>query len=324
MPLSHVYCCKENGENERKCAVPVEECLEHAGSRRNTCSFTYELLKAMFDNVQDRGRRVSTTTLSTACMRSEWYQRLGEYTEQPKKLYASFRGTMFHGQLEGNAHPDSVAEPRYHIDLTDYGLGPFSGSPDLVDVKKGLIYDYKFVKETPKYAYPYAKHVEQAQINRWLVDNAEWVECRDEYGAMQQYRLERPENRARFVPMDWQGLYVVYMDDKGARPLLVTKSERVLGKNGREKSVRVADIWSDERVFDLIRTRFDEVQQAFTSDTPPDLTEEFRGWEHPLCDYCPAKRECVRYEMQEAALSVRSAVDSETSDRPESEAKDER
>lgn len=317
MPLTALTCyCSECGGDR---TIPVDDALRHASERRKN-QFPYELLQAMLAQVQDRGYRISTTTLTTKCLRSEVLQRTEEYAGDPKRMYPSFRGTMFHGQLELHAHPYSKEEPRYHILLP--GDRAFSGAPDLVDVKAGTLYDYKFSKENPRFDYPWPGHKEQGQINRWLVDHADYVEWRGEYfpltdaGATHFIETaaaagETPQssewdislNRERFVPVDWQGIYVVYMDDKGPKPLLITKSEQVPTKDGKgTKPARVADIWPDEDVERLILRKYEEAEVAFQNAAAgqyPDIPEEFTAWKHPLCEWCPVKDSCIEHYIED-------------------------
>lgn len=321
MPLAAMvcYCRSCNGKE----AHDPETVLDHA-ARRDNEKFTYELLSAMLAEVQERGKKVSATTvLSGKCLRSEVLKRTRPYTDDPKKLYASFRGTMFHGRLELNAHPASIPEARFHKYLD--GLGWFSGSPDLVDPKGGYLYDYKFTKQNPVFAYPWGDHKEQVQVNRWLVDTCDYVEYRgallpttDIGKAEVLRRVEEEEavtpvlpidhdvyraNKSMFQPHDWQGLIVVYMDDSGPKPIMCTKSIDVPKKsNPKEtKKARVADIWTDDRVEELVVKGYALAREALDSDGDPlpAIPDDYQGWKHPLCNYCPVKDDCVEEYIEE-------------------------
>lgn len=320
MPLTRLVCYCSDCRGNR--TLPVEDALRHAAERRGG-QFPYELLKAMLACVQDRGTRISTTTLTTKCLRSEVLQRTEDYANDPKRMYASFRGTMFHGQLEQHAtDAHTIEEPRFHIVLP--GGRSFSGSPDLIDVRKGELFDYKFSKENPRFDYPWKDHVLQGQVNRWLCDNADYVEyggdlhaltstgvriLRDDYGLDPDDSLMDVElNREKFVPVEWQGIWVVYMDDKGPKPLLCTKSVQVPKKDGTgTKAARVADIWSDAEVEEYVITRYAEVREAFDrigedpSDVPP-IPEDFTAWKHPLCEWCPVKDSCINHFIHDNQL----------------------
>lgn len=286
MPLTSVNCCKGG-------PCSPQECLDHAATRNNTCPFTYELLASMYATVQDRGDRLSTTALTGKCWRSEYLQRTEDYEVEPQDLYAAFRGTMFHGQLEKHVKGGSISEARYIADLE--GLGPVSGSPDLVDPVVGELYDYKFSKEVPRYNYPWKDHIEQVNINRWLVDHAHTVE----YGGVK-YDLSSESVRRRFVPVDWRALILVYMDDKGPKPLPVTRSEQVPKASGEgTKAARVPDVWADDKVEPIIRERYEERQRSLLERTLPPIPEGYEAQQHPLCGYCPKRARCRELELEE-------------------------
>lgn len=286
MPLTGLKCPCGKCRGEQ--VLPPDKVLDHL-AKRGSETFTYELMASMLAQVQDRGARISTTTLTSKCLRSEVLKRTEPYTEDPKRMYASFRGTMFHGQLEGFAHPQAIAEARYWASNA-LGLGPLSGSPDLVDPKTGYLYDYKFSKENPRWNKPWGDHVQQLQVNRWLVDHADTVDYQGE-----RFDMSDRAVAARFAPVDWQGLIVVYMDDKGPSPLLITRTEQVPKKTGPgTKAARVADIWPDSQVEEFIRERYVAAAEALKPGAAlPDLTPEYEGWEHPLCGFCPKKTSCI-------------------------------
>src|ERR1041385_8542127 len=287
MPLQKVICAdsKLRRAGIRK-EIPLKDCLDCAATRNNGCQFTFELLSSMFEQVQDRAERISTTTLTTKCLRSEYLQRKNGYAAEPEKMWAAFRGTMYHGQLEYLAHPRSVAEARYFVDIP--GLGPLSGSPDLVDPPAGRLYDYKMTKEVPRWDTPWPDHVAQLNINRWLVDHATTVEYQGE-----KFDMADREVEARFRPLHWDSLIVVYMDDKGPKPLTITESVEIPAKNGRTKKVRQPAIWSDEQCMEYITPRYQAAFNALTGNQLPAIPEAFEGLEHPLCGFCPMKRKCL-------------------------------
>lgn len=290
MPLTRVKCCKSDEP------VAIGECLEHARTRDNECPFTYELLNSMYATIQNRDY-ISTTALVNKCLRSEHLQRTEEYTIQPESLWARFRGTMYHGQLEQFHAPGSVEEARYHIDLP--GLGHLSGSPDLVDVEVGILYDYKTNKENPRFNKVWADHEAQLNINRWLVDHAEYVEYHGEtYNIDPKLGVEE-KAVGLFRPVDWQGLVIVYMDDKGAKPLTVMETILVPAKTtGGMKKARVPAIWSDEKCEAYIYERYPQVKAALLDGELPEIPPGYEHQGHPLCGYCPVKARCRALELE--------------------------
>jgi hypothetical protein len=306
MPLTEILCAAPKyRRNNEDFPVKINDCLDCAHTRENSCHFTYELLSSMFAQQQDRGVRISTTTLTAKCIRSEYFKRLEDYAEKPEKLWAAFRGTMYHGQLEQHAAPGSIEEARYHAE-TDYGH--LSGSPDLVDIRMGVLYDYKVTKEVPKFSYPWEDHVAQLNVNRWLVDNADWVEWRGQAYLLNQDREQHVleqigegflntnvrKNLALFRPVQWNELVVIYMDDKGPKPITCTKSVEVskVGGDGTKKQ-RVPDIWDDKKSLAYINDKYLLAKKAFYGDAVPAIPDNFIGWEHPLCGFCPKKKECI-------------------------------
>lgn len=326
MPLAHVACCDQ--------VFTVEGALEHVATRKNRCHWTWELLSAMFQTSVAHpshvdASRISTTVLTQDCLRSVALDRFNDYTVTPDDLWASFRGTMFHKQLEQYAASTSYGEARFFV--TDLGVQipavkkairlkkdrSFSGSPDLVDPMAGTLYDYKRTKEVPRYSYVYDNHIQQLNVNRWLVDHADTVEVVeprlpgepgydgliavrvDERGVIYAtWDLLDPEVRARFVPVEWQELVIVYVDDRGPKPIAVTKSIDVpkVGGQGTKKA-RVADVWSDETAETFIAEKYIAARAALTTGSAP-IPAGWEGQSKPLCNYCPSRTLCADLERQ--------------------------
>jgi len=282
--------------------ISIEDARERLAKRGDREPYTPELFEAMIGTRQERDY-ISTTSLTTKCMRQNSIQRLYPYAEEMSKMWASFRGTMFHGQLEKNVTPGAIEEPRFHVDLDIDGEKlHLSGSPDLVDPNVGILYDYKFTKEAPRFG-PWKEHVAQCNINRWLCDHAEYMEWRgerwtpDEKDPRYFRRDANKKDKVLVRPMDWQGLTIVYMDDKGVTPYLATKSIQVPKASGEgTKAARVADVWDDQTVEDIIYGKYPEAHDALTLGNIPPAPE---GWEyqsHVLCQYCPVRRTCAELE----------------------------
>lgn len=276
-----------------------EEALAAALAEGEVDGFTYELLAALLAEQQERGDRISTTYLLSKCPRGEFLQRTRDYSVKPGALWAAFRGTMLHGRLENHAHPRNIAEARYYVELD--GLGELSGSPDLVDPVLGILDDYKTCGpgKAPRFGGPWDEHVAQVQINRWLVDHAYKVEYDGE-----EYWLDDPKYRWRFVPPNWLKLRIIYLDvDKGPQIMDCTKSIQVPAKKGGTKAMRVPDIWDDDRVRELVRSLYAERVLTHSTDEVPAIPPGFERQGHVLCGYCPVKAMCWDLALEEAATS---------------------
>lgn len=305
MPFQ-VQCCK----GDDPCTP--QECLDHAATRQNKCDFTYELLASLFATVQERDYISTTTLMSGKCLRSEFLKRTEGYVEEPKARWKSWRGTMFHGQLEKFAGPGAIPEARFHAELTD--LGPLSGSPDLYTLS-GILYDYKNTGSIPRFGTPWKDHVEQLNVNRWLVDHAHTVEITGK--APEGLPLDLPDGatwregdqlfldltndyiRPLFVPYEWQSLVIIYMDENGPAPMTVTKSIQVPKKDGNgTKAARVPDIWSDEYATEFIREQYEKASKALTEGNLPEIPPGYEHQAHPLCGYCPVRARCRELELE--------------------------
>lgn len=282
-------CCKNRDRRE----IPVEECLEHCLSGNNYCGTPYELQRMLFEGVQDRKLRLSTTSILDKCDRQEWYKRKTDYAVDPATLYSAQRGTLIHAKMESHQHPRMVAEHRYIMDLDEDSS--FSCQPDLIDPVNGVMSDYKSAAETPVFDYPWPDHKMQLFVNRWVVDNAHTVVTPDG----EAIDLRGPE-REKYVPREWTKLVVVYLAIKNFKPIACTRSIQVEAKGGGFKNVRVPDIGDDDEIESFVRTRYMEVSTALQNDEPPSLTEKYRTMTHPLCQYCPFREDCFDTEVQRA------------------------
>lgn len=324
MPVTKVECCGR--------IMSIPEALAHTATCRE---WTYELLAYVLDaNTRhpsnDDPSRISATVLTSKCLRQLALERYEEYTIEPSKLYKMARGTQFHGFMEEMAHPNAYAEARFYVDDLGAKLPAvlealpdddrsFSGSPDLVRPKQGILYDYKRTGQVPRFNYAWGNHVEQLNVCRWLVDNADRValveagrgaldaetlrgapgcisvELRDDDTLLATWDMTHEAVRARFVPYEWTELIVVYVDDDGPKPLIITESIRVPAKKGGTKPARVAAVWEDEKVEAFIADHYVQARHALNNRIAPIPS----GWEfqsHTLCGYCAVRRSCAEYE----------------------------
>src|ERR1044071_4228495 len=289
MPLKFLIDSDARHANRRSRVLPVEEALETARRARDGL-YSYELMRLMVDAQQDRGDKISTTTILSECDRNLVLERMTDYAASLDDLFASFRGTMFHGQLERAAADTAIVEKRYHALLPGGEL--LTCKPDLLDVEAGVLWDYKIVAKLPRYAYPYHHHADQLKINRWIIDHAhaiEWEDDRPEPIAEVEERIG-----AAVRPHEWRELVVYYIHPlDGPRPLVVTQA-RPDGKRGR-----VPDMSDDAEIERLMSTRYAVVREAFDAykrdGTIPDIPEGWDALSGWLCvPYCNVRQTCLR------------------------------
>lgn len=205
------------------------------------------------------------------------------YTQDPRQLFAAWRGTSYHAKLEEAAHPDCIAEARYFMDLDGMEV---SCSPDLVDPVNGVLLDYKWAKG-PKWGGPWNNHIEQLQFNRYIVDKAHTM-------VTAEGEMVEPVR-----PMDWQELSIIYFEDDGPRTVPVTKSIEVPTVKGDGfKKAKVVDVWDDAVVHEVMYWRARDFKASWDEDRLPPIPNDHAEWAHPLCNYCPVRSICIREEVE--------------------------
>lgn len=279
---------KRDGDGPPNWLSP-EELLEKALYEEPTWSpYPYEVIAAALREIEDRGDGISATALVSPCPRSLILERKVEYITDLDHLWRAFRGTMVHRVLEFSSRPASIAETRFFTKfLEDDEL---SCKPDLVT--RDTIYDYKNVAQVPRYDYPYASHNQQLQINRYIMNNAAaW---------------EKEGMRNAPLPFDvrttpFRHLVIAYLDLDGPKQLETLTTIQVPTQPGAKnpsRSRRVSDVWTDDRVLDLIVPKFRMLRAALT-DFPkfPKGAEEVWGgeadWRCPGYPHCPLRGKCL-------------------------------
>jgi hypothetical protein len=273
--------------------LPLDEALASARDEK-WAPWTPEILRAMFEGYQERGDLISTSSLVSHCPRAEIIKRRMDYTSDLEDLYVPFRGTMIHQVLEGYAGDDTIAEHRFFTELDGIEI---SCSPDTLT--RTTLSDYKVTETPPRYNYPYANHTEQVQINAYIVRHAT---------AFQKPGGEYDEVNWQDLPFDprenpVEKVQLIYMAPKFVKTLVVERTEtivRELKAGAKLVKGKVPDVWSDEKVENLIGPRlvlFREALQQFPQ-WPLGAEEEWggeKGWAcpgYPLCRLpnCLAKR----------------------------------
>jgi hypothetical protein len=233
--------------------VSLEESLEHVRRDAKWAPWTYELLAAMYAEYQERGERITSSALVSACPRAEIVKRKTSYVDDLKSLYVPFRGTMVHRTMEYHSDPDAIAEARFYTTIDGIEV---SCSPDLL--RRDILFDYKVTEVPPMYQYPYVHHKEQVEFNAYVARHAE------------KWDLPKGIESLPFDPRQSPvtSVAVVYLGPKFVKVLVVEKKEEVFTKTGKFKKVQVPFVWPDPLVLKVFRPRIHIFQNAL--DAYPD------------------------------------------------------
>lgn len=265
--------------------------------------WTYELIEAVLTEHQERGRRLSVTTLTSPCPRATVIERMENYIGSLDGAYASLRGTMIHRTLEAYPRQGSIAEHRFYTTIDGIEI---SGSPDLLTTD--AIYDYKTTETPPPFGYPYRHHTEQLMFNAYIARHAEKWE--DHEG------VENGE--LPFDPRDYPVSHAVavYLGPRGPKVIEYLRKEEIVTPTGAKRYPKRPYVWTDEEVLAEFRPRLHIMRRALDSypewpepwvdpETEKVYTAESlwggeKGWKcpgPPICNLpnCVARRDPSRY-----------------------------
>jgi hypothetical protein len=340
MPLARIRCASAKLERRGELWLPTPaECVRHGMDREADCGMSGELLEAMYGKQQNRGANISTTALIADCPRQVVLERRENYTVDPRRLYAAFRGEMAHKVQEGHMRPGSWGERRV---WTAHPLNPgefISCSPDRVDPDLGYLWDIKSSEELPKghWKTPYPKHVKQLQINAFIIRNAEWIEPleaskdglpplprRTVMSGGVKWREFSPNPLwepfpEELRPARFERLFIEYIAFEGSTVLECLKSQRVptTDGNGTKWGPKVPDVWDDGQVIDMMEENYYDVKRGLDSlDDPvgyvPPVPPRLAGW--PLdkrspCNWCDVRPQCMQRELDEGLPSLKGTPD---------------
>ena len=232
----------------------------------------YELVSALIGAHQERGARLSVTTLTGGCMRGNIIERKEDYIGTLDGAYPALRGTMIHRTLELVSRPGSLAEWRFYVDVDGQEI---SGSPDLITYD--TIWDWKTTENPPAYSYMYDGHKRQLNYNRFIFNNA------SKWDAPAGHDPLRPDLDPHHTRI--QHLAIVYLGPKGPK---VLEAE----KKGPTR-FNVPDVWTDQEVLADLRPRMQAWDMAWNSyPTWPAGLEDMPGWAGPPEWTCPGPPLC--------------------------------
>lgn len=248
----------------------LEETLERArtGSVKSS-NWPYELIAAVLGEFQERAKRISTTTLTSACPRGEVVKRMEDYVGTLDDLYAALRGTMVHRTLESYAREASIAEAWFATTIDGLEL---SCSPDLLD--EYTLFDYKVpISETgvPSFSYPFKHQTQQLMLNAYIVRHAERWKTRVDGKLVDDGPLafDPRETPVRQVA-------IVYVGPRMPKIIVYEKTEEFITPSGKAKKAKRPYVWTDDEVLEAMRPRLHVMSNALAS--YPEWPEP---WEDP-------------------------------------------
>lgn len=198
--------------------------------------WTFELIKAALGEHQERGKRISTTTMTTPCPRQEVLKRSVDYVGSLDDMYAPLRGTMVHRTLEHSARLGAIAEARFFTTVDEIEL---SCSPDLVT--ENTVYDYKVPVDAsgvPTFGYPFRHQTDQLMTNAFILRHAERWELPDGSTTLPFDPRENPVSHA----------VIVYLGPKGPKVIEWQRMEEFVTPTGAKRSGKRAYVWNDDEV----------------------------------------------------------------------------
>jgi len=231
--------------------VTVEESLERVQASVKWAPWTFELLSAMYAEFQERGDRITSSALVSACPRAEVMKRKADYVDELSNIYVPFRGTMVHRTMEYHADENAIAEARFYTTIDGIQV---SCSPDLLSTT--VLDDYKVTETPPMYNYPYVHHKEQVEFNAYVARHAE------------KWDLPKGRTSLPFDPREHpvKAVRVIYLGPKFVKVLVIEKKEEVFdGKTGKFKKTQVPFVWPDKLVLKVFRPRLHIFKNALDS-----------------------------------------------------------
>ena len=249
--------------------------------------WSYEMIQAAINANQERDY-ISTSMLTSACMRSSIIERREDYIDNVDDLYAPLRGTQVHSVLENAARPNSLAEARFFTTVKVQGLKEpleLSCSPDIVTWDPDGLGDYKVTERDPG-RYPWKSHSNQVTWNAYIVRNAErWERDGEPFDIPFNPHLWKPEH-----------LYLVYLLPKKVMQMEVKKTIDVPHPTHPGKFVRRAMpyIADDATVEEEMFPRIKAIQQALDAypEWPWDEGDPPFGFDGPAGWKCPGPPLC--------------------------------
>jgi hypothetical protein len=213
-----------------------EAAFASSASNPKWSPWTFEMIQAVLGEHQERGKRISTTTLTSACPRSAVLERCEDYIGNLDTLYSALRGTLVHRTLESYARLGAIPEGRFYATIDGIQI---SGSPDLVTTD--TVFDYKVPSDqagVPSFGYPFRSQTEQLMLNAYILRHAEKWDLPDYLPALP---FDPREEVASHV-------VIVYIGPKAPKIIEYQVSQEFVTPTGVTRKSKRPYVWNDEEV----------------------------------------------------------------------------
>ena len=157
--------------NIKEETVTFDECINCSKQAFN-CPVTPEYVLYLKSNISEMSS-ISVTKL-LGCPRKAYLLKVIDYDINILDLYYAFRGGLTHLLLEKYNMQDCIIETEFS---KEYNGVVITGKPDKIDIKNGIIYDYKTITgrigddRTLKWGAVRLKDQIQVNIYKWLVED---------------------------------------------------------------------------------------------------------------------------------------------------------
>jgi len=222
---------------------------------------------------------ISTTNLTSGCLRKVYWEKTRPYWAPPQKNYAALRGSLIHEILnlvadmkyEGaselcgtiNTYTGNLITEKRFERLVDGIL--LSGTIDYYDKASQELVDFKSLNGATtmlKEGSARADHISQANIYRYL--------------------MNYPVKRIRIIYVTMNEIF------QTGEEYTIT---RKLKAGPKQEKVALAEvpIWTDEQVLEFVRPRLQALNEALKKGKLPAGADTEHSW---LCRFCSFAGEC--------------------------------
>lgn len=244
------YCIK------REEIVDKEECY-NCSQNRVECPIFPEYLRWLIED-KNYSSKITVTKLLTCVRRTYFYSKL-DYIIQPYEAYALFRGSIVHSFLEKYRVEDCIVETEFE---KQYKSITIYGTPDKIDVKRGIIYDYKTITGrisddySLRWGNPHMEHIVQLHLYKWLVEDK----------------------------FNIQKLVLIYIGSDTCQKYEIP----IRGPEDKKKYEPIQKAFERAEILNKVWNK--KVEEVSKDQLPKE-----EGW---ICRYCPFSRECNEMERR--------------------------